>query len=153
MSEPASIVGAHPFLRGLAPDQVERLASAARHVSLPAQSRLFEEGAIAGSFWLIDAGQVALDMLVPGVGRVVIESLGRGDVLGLSWLHPPYQWRYGAVSTQPLQAFEFDAASVRAACEQDPALGYALLIRLSAVAARRLHATRARLLATMSAAA
>jgi hypothetical protein len=47
---------------------------------------------------------------------------------------------------QPMQGFEFDAPAVRAACDQDPALGYQLSRRISAVLARRLEATHARLL-------
>ena len=146
MSGQATIIGTQSFLRHLPASQVERLSAMARHVSIPAHTRLFEEGSPAHSFWLIDAGQVALDTLVPGVGRVTIEKLGRGDVLGLSWLEPPYQYRYGAITTQPMQAFEFDAVAVRAACDADPVLGYALLDRFLAVAAQRLQATRARLI-------
>jgi CRP-like cAMP-binding protein len=146
MVESAAIIGAQSFLRQLPPNMIERLAACARHVSLPAGSRLFDEGAPAHSFWLIDAGQVALDTLVPGTGRVTIEKLGRGDVVGLSWLAPPYQFNYGAVATQPLQAFEFDARAVRAACDADPALGYALLDRFVAAVTHRLQATRARLI-------
>jgi CRP/FNR family transcriptional regulator, cyclic AMP receptor protein len=145
VTELASIVGAHPFLRRLPPCQAERMAALARHVSFPAHHRLFEEGAPARKLWLIDAGQVALDALVPGQGRVTIERVGRGDLLGLSWFQPPYLWDFGAITTQPMQAFEFDAVEVRAACDSDPALGYAVMSRLLAVAVHRLQATRCRL--------
>jgi CRP-like cAMP-binding protein len=120
--ENASVLGRQPFLRGLPDSQLADLATLGTHVQVPAGQRLFEEGATADRFWLIDAGQVTLDAMVPGQGRVVIETLGRGDVVGLSWLRPPYQWRFGAVATQPMQAFEFDARAVRAACDTDPAL-------------------------------
>jgi len=153
MSQRASILGAHRFLRKLPSGQIERLAEMAEHVSFPAHCRLFEEGTPARSFWLIDAGQVAVDTLVPGRGRVTIELLGRDDVLGLSWLQPPYQWQHGAITTQPMQAFQFDAAKVRQACEEDPELGYELLKRLMAVAAQRLQATRARMVQARSTAA
>jgi len=151
MSEQPAIVGAHAFLRGMPRSQVAQLAALARHVSLPAQHRMFEEGMAAHSFWLIDAGQVAVDVLVPGRGRITIDMLGRGDLLGLSWMVPPYLWEYGAITTQPMQAFEFDAAAVRAACAQDPALGYEFMVRMMAVAARRLQATRARLISLSTA--
>lgn len=153
MGEPAAIIGSQPFLRGLAPGQIARLAALARHVSVPSGYRLFEEGMTARNFWLIDAGQVALDAFVPGDGRVIIETLGRGDVVGLSWLQAPWQFRYGAITTQPMQAYEFDAVAVRAACDAEPVLGYALLSRFMSVAARRLQATRARLLETRVSAA
>ena len=152
MTEQMSVLGAQPFLRTLPADSITRLAETARHISVPAGHRLFDEDSPARKFWIIDAGQVALDALVPGVGRVVIERLGRGDVVGLSWLEPPYQFRYGAITTQPMQAYEFDAVAVRAACEQEPALGYALLNRFMAIALHRLQATRARLLEARSSA-
>jgi len=153
MSQQASIIGAHSFFRRLPDRQLERLAACARHISLPVRYRLFTEGATAHTFWLIDAGQVALDAMVPGDGSVIIETLGRGDIVGLSWLQPPYQFRYGAITTQPMQAFEFDAVAVRAACDEDSALGYELICRFQAVTARRLQATRARLLQARAAVA
>jgi CRP/FNR family cyclic AMP-dependent transcriptional regulator len=64
----------------------------------------------------------------------------------VSWLTPPYRWRIGAATMQPMQAFEFDARVVRAACDSDPALGYELSRRFLVVVAHRLQVTRARLL-------
>ena len=153
MTQQASIIGAEPFLRGLAPGDLERLALMSRHISVPAQHRLFDEDMPAHKFWIIDAGQVALDALVPGDGRVIIEKLGRGDVVGLSWLQPPYQFRFGAVTTQPMQAFEFDAVQVLAACREDAEFGRAVFERFLAVAAHRLQATRIRLLKALAGAA
>ncbi len=141
-----TVLGAQPFLRGLADDHLATLATLCRHVAIPARQRLFEERTTADRFWLIDAGQVVIDTTVPGRGRLIIETIGRGDVTGFSWLLAPYQWRFGALTMQPMQGFEFDARAVRAACDQDPALGYQLSRRVSAVLARRLKATHARLL-------
>jgi CRP/FNR family transcriptional regulator, cyclic AMP receptor protein len=141
-----SVLGAQPFLRGLTDEHLARLAALCRHVAVPARHRLFEEGATAGRFWLIDAGQVNLDAMVPGRGRLIIETLGRGDIVGLSWMMPPYQWGFGAITAQPMQAFEFDARAVRDACDDDPALGYEISRRFSGAVVRRLQATRARLL-------
>jgi CRP/FNR family transcriptional regulator, cyclic AMP receptor protein len=50
-----------------------------------------------------------------------------------------------------MQAFEFDALAVRAACDADPSLGFELSRRFSAVVVRRLQATRGRLLEACSA--
>jgi CRP/FNR family transcriptional regulator, cyclic AMP receptor protein len=141
-----SVLGAQPFLRGMPSAQLTVLAELCQHVTIPSRERLFDEGSRADRVWIIDAGQVTLDASVPGQGRVIIETLGRGDVIGLSWMLPPYQWRFGAVATQPTQAFVFDARAVRAACDADPLLGYELSRRFSAVVVRRLQATRARLI-------
>ena len=141
-----SVLGAQPFLRGMPSAQLAVLAGLCQHVSIPSRERLFDEGSRADRFWIIDAGQVTLDASVPGQDRVIIETLGRGDVIGLSWMLPPYQWRFGAIATQPTQAFVFDAQAVRAACDADPLLGYELSQRFSAVVVHRLQATRARLI-------
>lgn len=146
MTQTVHLLGALPFLRGVPRPQVAELSRLCEHVTFASGQRLFDEGASADRFWIIDAGQVMLDACVPGRGRVIIETLGRGDVIGLSWMLPPYQWRFGAVTGQPMQAFAFDAPAVRAACDADPVLGYELSRRFSAVASRRLQATRARLI-------
>ena len=137
----------HPFLRGMPRDQLDLFAEAARDVRFPARHRLFEDGGNANRFWLIQSGRVSLDLHVPGEGPVVIETIGMGEVLGWSWLFPPYRWAFGAVAATPVEAFEFDASAVREACAADPGLGYELSQRISGVLAKRLQATRIRLIA------
>ncbi len=78
---------------------------------------------------------------------MVIESIGMGELLGWSWLVPPYRWAFGAVAATALEAFEFDAPAVRERCANDPVLGYELNQRITRVLARRLQATRIRLIA------
>ena len=143
----AAALAAHPFLHGMSADQLGLLADAARDVSFPARYRLFEDGGYATRFWLIQAGHVSLDLHVPGEGPVVIESIGMGELLGWSWLFPPYKWAFGAVAASAVEAFEFDAPTVRDLCAADPGLGYEFNQRVTRVLAKRLQATRIRLIA------
>jgi CRP-like cAMP-binding protein len=136
----------HAFLAGLAPQDVELLAAAAAEVRFPAGHRLFEEGGPAERFWVIREGRVALDIRLPGQERLIVQTLGEGDIIGLSWLEAPREWQFGAEIIQPTAAFELDAAAVRALCEGRPQLGYQLVRRLMAVTTSRLQATRIRLL-------
>lgn len=137
---------AHPFLRGMHPGQIAPLARACRIVTIPPKHRFFDEGGAATQFWLIDAGRVALDIDVPSGRHLIVETLGPGDVLGLSWLSPPFLWQFGAQAVQQTTALELDAAMVRAACDQDPVVGYQLLRRLMSAASARLQAARIRML-------
>ena len=143
----AAALAAHPFLHGMSADQLGLLADAARDVSFPARYRFFEDGGNATRFWLIQAGHVSLDLHVPGEGPVVIESIGMGELLGWSWLFPPYKWAFGAVAASAVEAFEFDAPTVRELCAAYPELGYEFNQRVTRVLARRLQATRIRLIA------
>ena len=146
----AEALAAHPFLHGMTHDHLAVLADAASDVTFPARHRLFEDGGNATRFWLIQSGYVALDLLVPGQGRMKIETIGMGELLGWSWLFPPYRWAFGAVAASPVEAFEFDGRAVRARCADDPELGYELTRRLAHVVARRLQATRVRLISASS---
>lgn len=114
--------------------------------TVPARHRFFDAGAAARYFWLIRAGQVALDVQAPGAGRVVVETLGRGEMVGVSWFFPPFLWQFGAMAVQPTEAFQVDAAAVRERCDSDPDFGYQFTRRMIVVVARRLQATRIRLL-------
>ncbi|GGV35226.1 hypothetical protein GCM10010495_60250 [Kitasatospora herbaricolor] len=136
----------HGFLGALAPAHRDLLAAFAHEVEIPAGARIFEEGGSADRFWIIRSGGAALDVHVPGGPPPVVETLGEGDLLGWSWLFEPYRWHLGAQARGTLLAVEFDAARVRAACGQDPAFGLAVTGAVAAVIARRLKATRTRLL-------
>jgi CRP/FNR family transcriptional regulator, cyclic AMP receptor protein len=143
-----SALAGHPFLRGMPSGQLDALAAVASDVTFPAGHRIFEESGFAGKFWLIQSGHVVLDLNAPGVGRVIVDTIGIGDLLGCSWLFPPYRWAFGAMCVTPVRAFEFDATAIRVRCAADPDFGAEFRERLLEVLARRLQSTRARLIAT-----
>jgi len=146
MTGVVDLISAHPFLAGLTSDTYSRLSTLARRYEFRAGDRVFGEGGKAERFWLILSGHVQLDAHVPGRGAVLIESLGRGAVLGWSWMFPPYVWHFGAMAVQPTDTIELDGIGVRQTCDADPALGYELTRRFMQVFSDRLQATRIRLL-------
>jgi CRP/FNR family transcriptional regulator, cyclic AMP receptor protein len=137
---------AHPFLSGLTADELALLAAHATATVFPAGARIFDEGGDARRFWLLEAGRVRLDTLIPGRGPVIVETLGPGSVLGWSWLFPPYRWHFGAEALEATQAVELDAAAVRGLCDGRPELGYKLTNAFLQVVIDRLQNTRIRLL-------
>lgn len=136
----------HRFLRGMPEEHLAFLAAHAVLLPVPARHRFFEVGGAAQRFLLIRSGQVALDVVAPGTGRVVVEAIGMGEVVGVSWFFPPYRWQFGAVALQPTEVFEVDGPPVRQRCEEDPDFGYQFTRRLIAVVARRLQGTRLRMI-------
>ena len=146
----AEALAGHPFLHGMSRNHLAVLADAASDVTFPARHRLFEDGGSASRFWLVQSGHVDLDLHVPGQGRTKIETIGMGELLGWSWLFPPYKWAFGAAAASPVEAFEFDGRAVRACCASDPVLGYEVTRRLAHVVAKRLQATRIKLITASS---
>jgi CRP-like cAMP-binding protein len=142
----AATLATHPFLHGASPDHLAVLARAASNVTFPAGHRFFEAGGHATCFWLIQSGHVTVDVDVPGQGPVPIDTIGMGQLVGWSWLFPPFMWAFGAVAAGPMETFEFDARTVRAWCASDPALGYEVTRRVAEVLTKRLKSTRRRLI-------
>jgi CRP/FNR family transcriptional regulator, cyclic AMP receptor protein len=138
--------GRHPFVRGLAAGHVTLLAAQAAQVDIQAGQRIFGENGEACGLWLIRSGRVALDLQVPGRQRVVVETLGPGDELGLSWLAPIPRWQFGAIAELQVSTYALASEAVLALCEADHELGYQLTRRLLATAISRLHAARIRIL-------
>ncbi|MFJ9738249.1 cyclic nucleotide-binding domain-containing protein [Streptomyces sp. NPDC101166] len=134
------------LLTALPPPQRQRLMTLAREVSFPEDSRIFEAGGRADRFWVIRSGAVSLDQRVTTVQRVVVASLGAGDLLGWSWLFPPYHWDFGAEAFSPVRAYEFEAQPVLKLCEEDPALGLSLVRIVAEILAHRLETTRVKLM-------
>ena len=112
---------------------------------------VFREGETANRFYLIEEGEIVLEAAGRGDQPVVIETLGCGDLLGWSWLFPPYVWHFTARATQPTSAIFFYGTVLREYCEKNHALGFELFKRMSAVMTHRLQLTRARFLSSYSA--
>ena len=126
--------------------QREAVVRTAQDVGYPDQARIFAEGQDASGCWLILAGQVALQTQIPGRGDVVVQTLGPGDVLGWSWLVPPYVWHFTAIAAGPVSAIRLDTLRLRVLADQDPELGYPLSLGLLEILLARLQSTRSRLL-------
>jgi CRP/FNR family transcriptional regulator, cyclic AMP receptor protein len=146
MSVGSSELASHRFAAGLAATHLDRLAAITTSMEMAAGTRLFEEGGPATSLWLIRTGRIALDLQIPGRDRLIVETLGPGDELGLSWLLPAAQWQFGATAQVAVSAFELGAADVTRLCETDHELGYQLSRRLLGTAVTRLQAARIRIL-------
>ena len=135
-----------PALQALAPEHRDTVAGCARNQVFEPGARIMREGDPADAFYVIRQGQVALETNVPGRGAVILQTLHDGELLGWSWLVPPYRTAFDARSIATTHAIAFDGACLRGKCEADPALGYDLLKLLSGVFVERLQDTRLRLL-------
>ncbi len=135
-----------PYLAGLAPKYVELLADCATHVIWSAGETICSEGGMANSFFLIYHGKVAIEVDVPGPGVVTIETLDAGDVLGWSWLFPPYRWHFDVRATELTRMIEINASCLRAKIAEDHEFGFEMMRRFAQTIIERLQSTRLQLL-------
>lgn len=140
------ILAEHPFFSGIESSYTNLLVGCAANVRFDAGKYIFKEGEAANQFYVIRAGKVALEIFAPQRKPIILETLGEGEILGWSWLLPPYHWKLHARAVEDTRALALDGKCLRTKCEQDHDLGYELLKRFAQIVERRLEATRLQLL-------
>jgi len=141
-----ALVAESPVFAGLSQPYLELIAGCAQNTGFEAGEYLFREGDQADTFYLLRHGRVKLEIQVAGRGALTVETVDAGDVVGWSWLFPPYRWHFDARALDVVRAVAFDGACLRGKCDQDHTLGYELLGRFSPVMLHRLQSTQMQLI-------
>ena len=146
MTTVEQLLAEHPFFLGLEPEHVSLLSGCATLARVEGGEFLFREGEVARSFYVVRHGSVAVASITPQEGLVVIQTVSDGDVLGWSWLLPPFRWHFGAYAIEPTSLVALDATCVRKKCEDDAGFGYQIMRRFAQVIAWRLEAMHLQLM-------
>jgi CRP-like cAMP-binding protein len=144
--EAATSWKSHPFLQSFSSEHQATLAECAMPTTFKAGQLIFREGEMANRFYLILEGRAALEAEAEDRPAVVVDSVAAGEVLGWSWLFPPYTWNFTARALEPVRAIFFYGTWLRERCATDPALGYELMRHTASILIRRLQATRKELI-------
>jgi CRP/FNR family cyclic AMP-dependent transcriptional regulator len=107
---------------------------------------LFQQGKVADKFYLVLKGQVSVQVPALVGPPLELQVLGDNQILGWSWLIPPYRWNFMARAVEDTELLEFDGHAILARCEKDPKFGYELLKRFTALMSERLNAARQKMM-------
>jgi CRP/FNR family cyclic AMP-dependent transcriptional regulator len=140
------LISEQPFFHGLDDAAIALIAGCATNKHVEPGAYLFREGEDADLFFVVRHGRVALELQRPAGGRRLLDTVEEGEVLGWSWLVPPHVWFLDARAVDEVSVVSIDARCLRGKCDDDPALGYALLQRVARVMYQRLQSARVRLL-------
>jgi len=141
------LLRSHPFAATMSDEHIATLRSCgASFVSFEPGGRIVREGKDADACFFITKGDIAIELYVRGNESRTIETVHGGEIVGWSWLFPPYQGTSDAVALSPVTAIRVDAARLRAKMDEDPAFGYEMMWILANVIASRIQAARIRLL-------
>ena len=136
----------HPFLRGFGTDFVGALGSVAVDTTYAPGQLLAQEGEVADRFHLIYHGKVAIEGAGGDGLRRTVQTIGPGEVLGWSWLAPPYLWQVDGRALKETRVVSIDTAVLRQTLADRPADGCRFLQRLVTVIGQLLENTRVQLL-------
>ena len=146
MRDMVALLSASPVFAGLDHDQLDFIAGCGWNVHFKAGDTIFKFGEPADRFFVLRDGTISVEIRHPGGPARRLETLGDGEVLGWSWLFPPYTWQFDARALTDVRATAFDGTCLRDKCDHDPTLGYELMKRFAGIVTARLQATRLQLL-------
>ena len=143
----AELLRGSPLFADLDGSSLLALARYGDEARFGAGDLLARDGWPADRFYVLLEGTVSLDVHEPGADLVPIETLTVPEVVGWSWLMPPFRWHFDVRAVTPVRAIAIEAEALRVAMVDDASFGYALMVRFARVLLRRLQSTRLRLIA------
>ena len=107
---------------------------------------LFRQGENADKFYVVRSGRISIQMPAIMGPALEIQTLGKDQVLGWSWLISPYKWNFQTKAEEDSELLQFDGTAILARCEQEPKFGYELLKRFTALMSVGLNAARLKMM-------
>jgi CRP/FNR family transcriptional regulator, cyclic AMP receptor protein len=139
------LLAEHPFFHDMQPDIREIVVGCCANAHYRPGEYMFKEGTRADHFFLIRQGSVAVEVHAPGREGVVVETIGEGDIIGWSWLVPPYVWTFDARANEQVRAVTIDGACLRRKIADNHELGYEMYKRFIPIMGRRIAEARLRI--------
>ncbi len=147
MTDLDQLFRSHPFIATMNDDHITTLKGCgAAVVSFEPDEKIVREGEDANACFFIDNGDVALELYVGGAESRTVQTVHGGEIVGWSWLIPPYRGAFDAIALTRVTALRVDAALLREAMERDRPFGYEMMKRFCEVIVTRLGASRVRLI-------
>jgi CRP-like cAMP-binding protein len=136
-----SILVQHQFLKDLPEEYMDLLEGCAANVRFEPGDLIIREGKEANHFFLIRQGQVNIELPLPHRKPITVQTVHENEVLGWSWMIPPYRWHFSARAQGQVLAFSFDGKCLRGKYEKNHDLGFELYKRFSVIMSRRVEDT------------
>jgi len=101
------LIADHPFFKNLDKSYLELIVGCASNVKFAAGDFIFREGDAANQFFIVRQGKVVIESCAPGREPISLQTFSDGDILGWSWLVPPYHWQFDAQAVELTRAITF----------------------------------------------
>lgn len=140
-----------PFFAGLSHDQMKTLAMASAELTVGSGHLFFYEGGDLDTLYLLLEGSVALSLSMPEKGsraiiplptararEVVVSELRPPEIFAWSALVPPYKATSNGRALQRSRVVAIGCRELRGRFKDDPAFGYAMLVKVAQIARDRI---------------
>ena len=140
------LLAEHRFFQAFPEKYLDVISGCGKNVYFKQGEYIAKEDDSADFFYLIRRGRAAVSVGAPGRDPIVVQTIGGGDILGWSWIFPPYRWTFDIQALEDIAAIALDGVCLRGKCDADHELGYFLMTQFARIMTNRLRATRIQLL-------
>ena len=130
------------FFEGMDMDYIDLLTDNAELILYRQGDFLLEVGKPANEFFLILDGNVMIDLFDSKDHEIDVSPLERGDLVGWSWLHYPFEWQFNALALTDVRVLAFNAEAIRKECFSNNDFGFEFQRRIASVISQRLESSR-----------
>ena len=139
-------LSAHEFFSEFSDDVLKFLCECSSTREIKKGQILFRQGENADKFYVVRNGRISIQMPAIMGPTLEIQTLGKDQVLGWSWLISPYKWNFQTRAEEDSELLKFDGTAILARCEQEPKFGYELLKKFAGLMSVRLNAARQKMM-------
>ncbi|WP_411728313.1 Crp/Fnr family transcriptional regulator [Methyloglobulus sp.] len=139
-------LSSHEFFSGFNGDILKFLSECSSTCEIKKGWILFRQGESADKFYVVRNGYISIQIPAIIGPNLEIQTLSKGQVLGWSWLIPPFKWNFQAMAEEDSELLMFDGIAILARCEQEPKFGYGLLKKFAELMSLRLDAARQKMM-------
>jgi len=136
----------HEFFSEFSDDVLKFLCECSSTREIKKGQILFRQGENADKFFVVRNGCVSIQMPAIMGPTLEIQTLGKDQVLGWSWLISPYKWNFQTQAEEDSELLQFDGIAILARCEQESKFGYELLKKFAGLMSVRLNAARQKMM-------
>jgi len=130
------------LLKGLAPDEAERVLALGQPVVLTTGAELFHLGDVADSIYVVTRGRLRLTLPMQVRTReedVLVEERSGGQTVGWSALIPPYRFTLTASAPLETEVIALPREALNSYFAMHPETGYAISLNVACVVGQRLQ--------------
>ncbi len=133
------------FFHDMATKHLHKLAAIASEITYEKGDLVYKEGDLDKGIYLIQAGEVVIEMKAPNQSYAPVLTIGKGQLFGWSSLFPGQQKRARARVLRDTRAFLIDGDRLNYLFETDHELENVIMRRMIKLVGERVYATRQRL--------
>ena len=140
------VISTQPFFKGLDDQYLKLFAGCASNKMFKEGEFLLTENKPSTQFFIIEEGKAVIEVFAGNKGTIRVQTLSDGDLVGWSWLFPPYKNQFDAMALSLTKVIAFEGSCLQKKCKDDYKFGYEMLRRMTAVIIDRLRNTRLQLI-------